>query len=80
VLLNASRSVYDRASEISAYGDRLVACDAASLAARFHPELWQFAPSHTLIHNDIADLNRALNAESKKVAKLFQVVEEGWPD
>jgi hypothetical protein len=72
-----SRSVYDRARETLQYEDRLVACHAASLAARIYAEPWQIAPSHTLIHNDIADLNRAIDADSNKVAKLFQAVEQG---
>jgi hypothetical protein len=71
-----SRSVYDRARETLQYEDRLIACHAASLAARIYAEPWQIAPSHTLIHNDISDLNRAIDAESKKVAKLFQAVEQ----
>jgi hypothetical protein len=71
-----SRSVYDRARETLQYEDRLVACHAAALAARIHAEPWQLRPSHTLIHNDVANLNRAIDAESYKVARLFQTVEE----
>ena len=72
-----SRSVYDRARETLQYEDRLIACHAASLAARIHAEPWQIAPSHTLLHNDIANLNRAIDAGSNKVTTLFRAVEEG---
>ena len=72
-----SRSVYDRARDTLLYEDRLVACHAASLAARINGEPWQLGPTHTLIHNDIANLNRAIEAGSNKVASLFQTVEQG---
>jgi hypothetical protein len=71
-----SRKVYDHARDTLLYEDRLVACHAASLAARVNAEPWQLGPVHTLVHNDIANLNRAIDARSNKVATLFQTVEQ----
>jgi hypothetical protein len=72
-----SRKVYDHARDTLLYEDRLVACNAASLAARVNAEPWQLGPVHTLVHNDIANLNRAIEARSNKVSALFQTVEQG---
>lgn len=67
-----SRSVYDNARDTLLYEDRLLACQAAALAARIDAEPSQIGPAHSLIQNDVANLNRRIEARhSNKVAALF---------
>lgn len=72
-----SRRVYDQARDTLVHEDRLIACHGAYLAARLNAEPWHIPPVHTLLYNDIANLRRAIAADSSKVTALFQAVEEG---
>lgn len=54
---------------------RLIACQTSFLAARSEAVPVQLSPVPSLLYNELNDLNRALDANSRKIPDLFRGVE-----